>query len=502
MLYAAIAAIFVLAAGTAIFFAYQSVRAREARDTEIALREAQTLVEQGDAERGQLLMKQVLDQHPRIAGNPIVVRAVAELNQTLAAERQRTTDFQARLAAATDAGVEHPDAKSLQQAASLARTKAETEGVGQLREKIDDFARAQQHERDARFSADGSALATDIGKTLTAALLKEHPDHFEKQLEELRRRGNALAAVQGQISPDLFKAQVESIMALLKQKQAQVGLVNLEQSLLQRVALATGPEQRAAALQGYIDKCPNSPRIADFQQVLRMAGAEKAAEAWDRVAVGWTGVPIPASYPSAEARAAQLRQYLKDFPVSAFPVAKPVKNYLDYLELGLKVSAKDGPWKKSFFDLMDNPLVHDLRCLDTVAGDRYYVLPTCKPQPSKINGQVGTYRFDAVLSPDISKTTRKLIEQLKSDAPSVSPQAVFAAAELERITALDFSDWEVVGCRIVGDLVAKPDMNIVLKGLLLQNALSANHGVYDWMGEATGPQVEKQLVLCHAFDLG
>src|SRR5207248_3140138 len=109
-----------------------------------------------------------------------------------------------------------------------------------------------------------------------------------------------------------------------------------------------------------------------FGKALELAGAEESVEAWGRMASRWADDLIPSQYKTAARRAADVQAYLVRHPRS--PLAAPARNYLAYLREGLLAAAPNGFLKKSLYELLLNPLVHDLQTVETVHGQRYYAL--------------------------------------------------------------------------------------------------------------------------------
>lgn len=484
---AGIAAGFLLAAGIMFIVAYQHIRAQEMRDVTAVLQQAQTDAAAGDPDKAERAAKEVVEQHPRIAGAPLVAKALADVQADATKERQRQTDFQSHMKDASDAGVEHADQADLQAADQLAKLPDEQSAVAQLKANIAQYASDQQLERDHQFAIGAKKLLSDAEGEITDELLARDASAYEKVLNGFETQVRILTS-RGGISDSLKQAELTSIAAFLKQKQESLERSGAEKAMFAQLkdfgGTATSHQE---ALKRYLESFPRSPHATSFQLALQQEPEEEAVESWGRMAGPWQAEIIPASCATATERLTAMEGYLKQYPDAA--ISRGVTTYSDYLKLGLTVAASDGPWKKGFRDLLNNPLVHDLECLETSSGKCYYGLPGKwnfgKPV-RKVDGTIKSETFDAVTSSDIGKLTRATVEDpdlLRSTTPSPSPQAKYAQTAMASLEELDFAGWEFIGMRALDSLNKTQDMNPVLKAILLENLLQFNQPVLDWIGE-------------------
>ena len=490
MIFSGIAAAFLLCAGLVGAVIYKSNRASEVRDADGVIRQAVLDVAAGNGERAQGVVKQVMDQHPRLASNPVIIQSLSDFRAVVAAEQERVAGYDKSLETATRAGEQTPDEAALQQAESLARSPAEQEAVAAIRARIAEFRSSRQERRDSDFVAAGSALAAEIQRGLPAELAQSDPSAFEKRMGDFAGRVEELRGHTG-VTESLKGVQVQSLTAILKQGRgtldgadAQRQASDVEQRLLAHAREPMPAAEHAVALQAYLDKFPSAACAADFRRALQQVDAEKAVEGWIRVSAGWDGHLLPPTYRAATDRKAAIEKYLADYPAS--PVARELSEYLTYVKAGLAAAVPEGPWKKSYHDLLLNPLIRDLKVLETTSGKRYYVLGDPGIKDSTAQDEVVAQSFLAITSSDVGKKKRidlKRPDLLKSKVAAPSPQSDYARQALARLDAIDYADWELTGAREICDLTARGKMDTVLRAILIQSLLQLDKPMLTWAAD-------------------
>jgi hypothetical protein len=482
-----IVAAFLLMAGAAIAVTFQIMRNREIADAQMALHNGLQDVDSGNTGRPDAMMKALLVEHPSIAQNPGVVKAASDLRSAIDGERQRAAQFQQHMNAVLANGADHPDLNELQLAEPLAKLDGEKTQLAAEKQQIADLKSAEQHDRDKKFMDDAKALADAIDSGLPDQLLQSDASIYQTRLSDFEKQVTLLGTRTG-ITSQLMDSQVHTALALLKHKRDALEATENEQSMLDQLGRASSSDGQVSILKQYLDKFPNSLRAADFRRAVDQAPEAQAIEAWGPIRQSWPQL-IPLDAEDAAARVQRAGDYLKVYPSS--PFASSLGAYVTYLRLAQQMTAADGPWKKGYRDLLNNPLVHDLQMVETQDGKtRYYTLGNINYKHPTANGQIISEEFDAVTSSDVSKRTHISLRLggekgfLKYTTPVPSPQAVFAEDATRRIDAMTLSNWEQLGPQIVGQLASREDMNLVLRSILLQNALQTCQPVLDWAGDS------------------
>ena len=143
LIFTAIVAVFVIAAGAGTAITFQVIRDREIADAQTALHDGLGDVDAGNSDRAAAMMKQLLAEHPRVAESPAVAKAAADLQSAIDVEKKRAADFQQHLTAAVLDGVGHPSLNEIQLAEPLARLDAEKAQLTALKTQIDDYQGAR-----------------------------------------------------------------------------------------------------------------------------------------------------------------------------------------------------------------------------------------------------------------------------------------------------------------------------------------------------------------------
>jgi hypothetical protein len=509
----AIAAAFAICAGIVIAVTYQSLRNKEVSEAMQVLQTAKADADAGDADTAERTVREISEQHPRAAASSVVAHEIVEVKSAIAMERDRQRNFAHVFAAAKDAGVEHPDVGDLQSAATLAKTDVEKAEVAELQSDIAQYGSSQQAQIDAKLASQGQALLDKINQTLTDDLLQHDPAEYRKQLDAFGEQNTALGNQAG-ASAQMRHLQTSAIQARLAEKQSALDRLASEQKMLASVTAFSGTAAaHEATLKEFIARCPDSPRVAAFTHELDQIPAEKAVEGWAQLVAPWANDPIPTHLSDATDRANSITAYLKNYPDS--PIAPGAKAYLDYLQRGLAAAAPDGPIKKAWCDLLNNPLLHDLQMVHVGGNDPkvFYVLPAAGWQVKKemLDGQVTAEEFDAIESSDIGKATHVRLTPpniltggtglLDSETPTPAPQSDFAKDSLARAADLDFKGWEYFGQGALDSLAEKRNMDPVLRAILVENIIQMMQPTLDWAGDTGDKHVADKLAAQKVDDI-
>lgn len=481
--YAGMAAGFIVIVGAGTLFAYQSLLSREVADSQKALVLALAEAQQGAIDKATHVRKELVDQHPRIARAPQIIKALSDLDSGIAAELQRVEDFKQHMQAAETAGSDRPDDSELKQATALAKLPAEKERIELLNSRIAEARAKAQEDFDRTFSADGTALSADIEKQLSFDLLDRDAAAYTKMIDVMGKKVEDLRQRSG-VSAALKQVQMAALDAVISQKQHSVQTRQALTEAWRKVQqFGTTAEQHAAALKQFITAFPDDPHRASFERCIGQLATAQSVEDWSALVGSWPKM-VPADLQAAKTRIEEIQKYQTAHQSSG--LAESIQAYLNYLSVGVEVAAPEGPWKGGFRKLLANPLVGDLRCVEALDGNRYYLTNTEKVTEGKVAGEVGSVSFMAITSPDLTTPVRIQLGRrnlLKSTTPIKSPQAVFADAQKDRLLQLDFTGWDSFGLDVLVDLQQSKTMSPVLKAMLLQQIILANQPVATWSGQ-------------------
>lgn len=497
-----LAAAVLLAGGVAAIIVLRAQRADEVRDADTAIRQATNDIV-GNFAQESAIVQEVMQHHPRTASDPAVIRSLAEFNTAATNERDRRASFERALAKASDLSADNPDLEAKRAAEAIAQTDEEKDAVVRLNVRIANHARERQANIDNQFVLEAAALNDEMSRRLTPSVSTSQPASYEKEIDLLQARVTELSRRAG-VTLALQQSRSQTLLAALEQKKRNFEETLSEQKLLDQLAKAATADAQADAIAAFLLKVANSPYKADFRRAAELVPAEKAIEAWGALTRGWEGNLGPSTYPSAAARLADLKKY-RDAN-SKSPLAKAIDAYAAFLQCGVDESKPDGSWKKDFRNLLQTPVVQDLKVLDTTDGHRYYVLgdPQVKSGPGP-DGK-GEQTFLAVTSADdTSKSYMIRLKppvQLKLTTPAQSPQAAYAKAAIARIDRLDFAGWETIGTSLLRDLIAVREMDPVIRAILVKHAIQSFQPVADLAGDTHCKAVLTALNALDVEDIG
>ena len=467
-----IAAAFVLVAGTAGYFGFQSMLTKEGAEVRQALAAALAEVQQGQLDQGMASRQQLSEQHPRVMQQPMVAQAAAEFDSAVADEKQRRADFADKIKTAISAGVDTPDDIDLKQASLLAKQPAEIAQVNDFTDRVTTARTHRQQDADHQFLVDAQALSQQIRQSAgDPSAIRQQLSLCDERVAELDKRSG--------VSIKLQHAEVTSLKAEIQQQQLAIDQQQSAAESLAQLSHSASAETQRIALKRYVATWPDDPRSASFRQAIEHADANAAVEEWAAMMSRWSNQLEPADIATATERAEAVHRFTAGHADA--PMASAVAEYQAYLDTGLNVTSDAGPWKSQLLPLLKNPLVSDLKCLDSLNGFRFFVKPDVAV---KTDGDI--QEFNAILTPDLTSPTRVQLKGdslLKSTTPAQSPQARFAAAAGAQLDAMRFGQWPTVGPALIDNLRSSSDMEPVLRAVLLEHVLVMNQSTASWAHE-------------------
>ncbi len=195
----------------------------------------------------------------------------------------------------------------------------------------------------------------------------------------------------------------------------------------------------------------------------------------------WQQKFTPGSATVAQQRIETVQAYLTAFP--AAPLAPQLATYTDYLKRAADALGEKGTWQTVFGDLLSNPLVSDLAYIEISDGKRYYVLGDIHRSDQRLNGQIILTTFDTIDPKNLTKKKPVAISPprtLVSEKPVKAAHAKFAAELNDQLKLVDETNWETWGIDIIDKLMKHDDMDTVVKGIFLAQALKGEDAVAGW----------------------
>ena len=267
-----------------------------------------------------------------------------------------------------------------------------------------------------------------------------------------------------------------------------------EAQLLARVSEAVGDRAKyARSLQAYIDRFPQTPRAADFKQVLENElGCWDGTEAWNELSQRWsvlqlTGISATrANELIAEAKA--LKQQHPGFPAEASvdrvvefltPVQARIKSNGDRLEATL-IPDLSVPAVKDFLMV--------LRKSASGPQVRYYFTGEAPKASSRsiklahlVDNQVAETRQIEIPRTEVANPPRE------NAFDWTSPQQRFFDLLVDQVAQVDDTNWETTFFKIIQNLYTEPLMEPILKIELLDRILATACGGSYAVEQGFGP---------------
>ncbi len=376
--------------------------------------------------------------------------------------------------------VEHPAEADLRRATDLAKRPTERSAVDDWSDQVATVRVRRQQESDRQFTAEGKAVAAMLDQQLSPDAVAADPAGSAKRIETATEAVDELRHRRG-ISTGLQRAQVAALDATVAQRRQGLASFRSTATLLEQLRRATSVDANESVLQQLVAGMDRAgPRAAGYADALSRTKANRAADDWAVLVGQWSGQMVPATADAAVERAAVVKQY-RDGHSDPSPVSAAVAGYDAYLQAGISATSTTGPWNGKLAALLRNPLVHDLRCLQTRAGRRFYVTADARVSPVDGGGEA----FDAITSPDLSSPTQLQVEAddpLRSRQSSLSPQAEFARTATVMLGRLSFGNWETFGPRAIDALMAQRDLDPILRAILLQRLIQMDEPTVSWGG--------------------
>jgi len=452
---------------------------------------------------------------PQITDDRRIQELVAKLAEKKAAEEKRSVAFQSALAGAR----KHVDlARTLVNDTRKLVGESHTEAVlaqvaKGLNQVSDPLAEARKCQAKAKFlekketeKADVSVLASGIGNVEVDAkdvkngicqvnreALVVARDAAMEKYQKAKEELGQVSAQSGKACDDFTAADAacrriaERIVrtALLRDiaPEANAGLAGLDKMQKDIDALVVeirGVDARLATivklfanaqslkieLDAFRKEHPTHRLAAPFEEAAGLDAGWRAAEAWLKVAEGWSGKVRVTDAKAAQARLAPLTKYLGDYLNTPFKEAGEA--YLAYLQKA--VDALGGEEKLKGVNGIDSYLrgekIANLCIVRTKDGKvRYVSEPEVKRQtamPGKEILFVKSFLGKKGPVPEERIAEQELAEPVGTEWPA-APQSAFAKAAFKRFKEFNGAGWETFYLSLAGDLQSLTDIDAILR---------------------------------------
>lgn len=404
---------------------------------------------------------------PHVAASPSVQELRARLEGALREEDERRAAFAAALERAEQAGPETPDQDSLTLARNMARSDTEKSRVAQFESQVAAARRRQQKERDDKFMAGLNTLREQIAQF---ELLPHDDERLSPtRLSQLNSEVRSLMEGGGLITPALH-AQGKPLALRVQALQEHHATLRERARLQAAITEAVGNVDRfEMQLKAFAEKNPELAAAQQFQQVVAEAPLWQAMERWR---VYFTAAEWNALSSLTPARAAELLAEGKALhiahgglpPGTLFAARQP---YLQ--QIARRPPQQVDEVRGKLEALFRDPLVARLWIVEKQSGERYYV--SDEPRFAQVNDS-SPVAISYIAGFDLS-TRRTGIVPKDVSHTGRAPQSLLSQQVQQPLQQLSAANWELSFARLLQLIHEQPDMDPILRLILMQRVIEA-----------------------------
>ena len=399
-----------------------------------------------------------------------------KVDRLIEEDKQRHQRFEAALSKAEAVTPPDPDHPALDRAGELARTEKEKARLDTLRAELQQKALAKEKAANKKFSDRLSALRERF------ATLKDQDGISQQRIENLKTLSDKLNEL---LNTDGVSDSLKQPARALQQSANELATTLAEKRTRQREqheaieqirGLYGQPEALAKALRSFAEDYPQHPFASDFRVAAEAEDAWTALADW-RENVASTFKPFePTATKQINRRLGAIEHYRENHDIKL--LGETPDRYTKYLERARAgVTQRAG---EDLRDLLDNPLVSNLKVITTVNGRRYY---THADDPIQDMGR-GQYTIDyaktipeALGRENLSEITLTAGE-LASPEATPAPQRGFAS-QFSQWLKSDNHTWAYQHARALNALLERDDIELPLKAQLAERLAKMSHQ-HDW----------------------
>lgn len=441
------------------------------------------------------LVKEQHERAPQFNDNPDVIAARKKVEELRKGFDTDAASLKTSLDAAANAlttAVALPDSSSIDdllgafQTVSYAMERLEKAKQWAWADSGNELVRRTDEARAARDTLQfriGRKAADEI--TAVAASVEAIPSAAADTETHL----NALASLAGRITPlkslptgndQATAAATELLGRIDKKRQELMASQSQTAELLDLRRQATSAGAWKTALELFTTSHPQAPIAADFRNALKAIPHSEALEAWQQLAAGWAADMAPPSEARANQRAKEIQDYLDKYPGS--PATPQANRCAEYLKQAAGAMAMDGAWHTGLAGLLSQPLITDLKYLDSTDGTRYYVMGEPNILTRRLNDRV-FITFDVLDPKNLTKRISVTVSPpntLVSNKPQSVPHARFAESLAAQLKLISQDNWDSWGTDMADQLVKDDQITPVIKAAMLQQLLTIQRDVAGW----------------------
>ena len=449
-----------------------------------------TALAENDLSQANRLLDQLEQEDHKLSQRPEIESLRGKYRKMSADDQTRRERFATVMAAIEQSGADHPDARALKEAESLAVTFEEKNRVQDWRDRI---GRARLRAvRSQREKIDASmAELRDMHQQVIRARDTE-PDRIEDLAEACLARAGQIKAMDGIRTAEA--GEIRTIETFVGNAAKEARQLDQEKQWIEDSLAALPshlqPERLAKSLKSFVSRHPEHPLASDFLAASTMVEHWQAAAAWRGIAGGWRGKALVSSSVEAGRRLQGLETYRAKHPQG--PHSTAASAYAAYLQAAENALEErqlvniDGLKQELRRDYMSG-----LGCIETTDGKRHYYLLSDPPTPGRINDEVVSYNMACYIGSRRPRRTNIPKGNVR-DGPGDAPQKKFADLAIAQFDDFDGSGWETFYLHRAADAARAQQLDPILRALIMSSRLERARDCWPFF-RAQINQMEAQL---------
>jgi hypothetical protein len=452
--------------------AWSNARLARSRETQQASAKIESMLEAGKMEEAREVLDHLESDYPGASQLDEIAGVVDRLETLERAERDRAAQFLAAMTEVRATPLTQEGVPALETARRLARLPYEKSQVEQLASQRQAVLERERDRVDRKLRPWVEAFRDRIGKA--ESLVKQSPE--SKQTEEvLASLRSEIPALRDEAAHAGMEVRKEAMACLTRYEAMSASrATSLEQNrMLESMINAAGSIVQGDDVKSFLDVCarytgkfPDDARAESLRKLVNEQILWQSVVAWSAMVRSWPSPVTSIAPKDAKDRLEQLTQFRVANPRLATP--EILEKYQKYVEatarLGL-LGGDDPP--AQLRRLFSKPLVNKVWMLNTRNGKVYYTLK----EPQRAGSG---YRIDSLVTIDCSERP-VFIPKSNFLKLGLAPQSEIATeVKNSLLRAADSQTlWDAVMVKILTSVRNEPELDPVLKVILLKGAIQA-----------------------------